>query len=79
MSIGIPKHTLLATTSGEARGKAVRELVAKIKDSSPDVRTQAWLGAGGVGAAAVRPLAGVMTDQDIMESCLIRFGTKTLI
>ena len=65
MSIGIPKNTLLATASGQARGKAVRELVAKIKDSSPDVRTQAWLGAGGVGAAAVRPLAGVMTDQDM--------------
>ena len=65
MSIGIPKNTILAATSGEARGKAVRELVAKIKDSSPDVRTQAWLGAGGVGAAAVKPLAGVMTDQDL--------------
>ena len=70
MSIGSPKDTILAAgtgpaAAGETSGKAVGELLARIKDSSPDVRTQAWLGAGGIGAAAVRPLSGVMTDQDL--------------
>jgi HEAT repeat protein len=45
--------------------QAVAELVGKIKDSSPEVRTKAWLGAGGVGAAGVGALAEVMTDKDL--------------
>src|SRR5512137_2053906 len=70
MSIGSPKDTIRAAGTGPAAagatsGKAVGELLARIKDGSPDVRTQAWLGAGGIGAAAVRPLSGVMTDQDL--------------
>lgn len=56
---------LAAGRPGQASGKAVGELIPKIKDSSPEVRTQAWLEAGSVGAVAVKPLSAVMTDQDL--------------
>lgn len=48
-----------------ARNTAVDKLIAGVKDSSDTVRTQAWLGAGPAGAPAVKPLAKVMTDNDM--------------
>ena len=50
---------------GAVRTKAVAELIEKIKDSSPEVRTKAWLGAGEVGWRAVAALAEVMTDKNL--------------
>ena len=50
---------------GVMRTKAVTELIEKIKDSDPEVRTKAWLGAGEVGWRAVTALAEVMTDEDM--------------
>ena len=47
-----------------ARKKAVEELMAGIRDENDKVRAEAWLGAGEVGTAAVKPLARVMTDKD---------------
>jgi len=47
-----------------ARKKAVEELMAGIRDENDKVRAEAWLGAGEVGAPAVKPLARVMTDKD---------------
>ncbi len=43
----------------------VDELIAKIKDKDANVRTQAWLGAGQVGAAAVGPLAAVAAGAEL--------------
>jgi HEAT repeat protein len=40
-------------------------LIAGIKSSSDDERTEAWQSAGKVGAPAVKPLAKVMTDDDL--------------
>ncbi len=40
------------------------ELIAKIKDKDDKVRGPAWQGAAPAGAAAVKPLAEVMTDPD---------------
>lgn len=37
-------------------------LLAGIQSNDPDVRTDAWLSAGAVGAPAVKPLAGVMKN-----------------
>ncbi len=51
--------------NGREKDKAAEELIAKIKDSDAEVRTKAWLSAGQVGAAAVEPLAKVMTDEDL--------------
>jgi len=48
-----------------SRSNAVKELLAGIKDASDQVRTQAWLSAGEVGAPAVIPLAETMTDDDL--------------
>ena len=44
---------------------AVKELLAGIKNASAEVRTQAWLSAGEVGAPAVIPLAEMMKDDDL--------------
>jgi len=56
---------LMAGTAGAAQNKAVDELIAKIKDESAKVRTEAWLSAGKVGAPAVKPLAKVMTNENL--------------
>ena len=52
------------TTAGAAQNKAVDELLAGVRDTSDNVRTEAWLSAGKAGAPAVKPLATVMTDSD---------------
>ena len=43
----------------------VDALIAKIKDRSDKVRAEGWASAGKVGAAAVKPLAAVMTSGDV--------------
>ena len=43
----------------------VEQLIAKIKDSDPEVRAAAWLSAGKCGAAAVPALARVMTHEEM--------------
>ena len=48
-----------------AKRRGVEKLIGKIKDNSDKVRTEGWLGAGEIGAAAVKPLAEVMTDEDM--------------
>ena len=55
----------ISKTAGAARSKkAVAKLIAGIRDDDDKVRAEAWLGAGKAGAAAVKPLAEVMTDKD---------------
>ena len=55
---------VMTGTAGAARKKAVGKLIAGIRDDDDKVRAEAWLGAGKFGAAAVKPLAKVMTDKD---------------
>jgi hypothetical protein len=43
----------------------VDALIAKIKDRNDKVRAEGWMNAGKVGAAAVKPLAAVMTSGEI--------------
>jgi hypothetical protein len=43
----------------------VDALIAKIKDRSDKVRAEGWTQAGKVGAAAVKPLAAVMTSGEV--------------
>jgi hypothetical protein len=54
----------VASVARAADATAVDELIAKIKSQDEKVRTQAWLGAGRVGAAAVKPLAETMADAN---------------
>jgi HEAT repeat protein len=53
-----------AKRKGGAKRQAVEKLIGKIKNDNDEVRTEGWLGAGQVGAAAVEPLAKVMTDKN---------------
>jgi len=59
------KKSVAGAGVGAVRTKAVTELIEKIKDTNPEVRTNAWLGAGEVGWRAVAALAEVMTDEDM--------------
>jgi HEAT repeat protein len=57
---------LAVTTSitQAADSASVDALISKIKDSDDKVRGPAWQGAGPIGASAIGPLAGLMTDAD---------------
>jgi HEAT repeat protein len=56
---------VIAQTADTALGQSVDELLAGIKSDSPEKRTQAWQSAGQIGAPAVKPLAKVMTDDNL--------------
>ena len=73
MSISNPKKVSLAIAAAgavpsvavAARKKAVSKLMAGIRDDDAKVRTEAWQSAGEVGAPAVKPLARVMTNEEL--------------
>jgi HEAT repeat protein len=56
---------VMAQTAESAPGQGLDELIAGIKSTSDKVRTETWQSAGEVGAPAVKPLAKVMTDDDL--------------
>jgi HEAT repeat protein len=56
---------VLAQTASTAQAQGLDELIAGIKSDSAEKRTQAWQSAGKVGAPAVKPLAKVMTDNNL--------------
>jgi len=56
---------VMAQTAPTAQAQGLDELIAGIKSSSDKVRTEAWQSAGEVGAPAVKPLAVVMTDEEL--------------
>ena len=56
---------MIAQTASTAQGQGVDELLAGIKSAGDNERTEAWQSAGEVGAPAVKPLANVMTDDDL--------------
>ena len=66
VSLAVAATAVFAGTAGAARSKkaAVDKLIAGIRDDDDKVRAEAWLGAGKAGAAAVKPLAEVMTDKE---------------
>lgn len=64
-SIAAGAAGVMAQTADIARGQAVDELIAGIKSNSAEKRTQAWQSAGKVGAPAVKPLAKIMTDDEL--------------
>jgi len=73
MSISNPKKVSLTIAAAgvvpsvavAARNKAVSKLMAGIRDNDASVRTEAWQSAGEVGAAAVKPLARVMANEEL--------------
>jgi len=64
VSLAAAATGVMSGTARAARKKAVEELMAGIRDENDKVRAETWLGAGEVGAPAVKPLARVMTDKD---------------
>ena len=64
VSLAAAATGVMSGTARAARKKAVDELIAGIRDENDKVRAETWLGAGEVGAPAVKPLARVMTDKD---------------
>ncbi len=65
VSLAAAAAGVMAGTAGAARKKAVDKLMAGIRDDNAKVRTEAWLSAGEVGAAAVKPLARVMSNKEL--------------
>ena len=57
------------------KGKAMDELITKLKDKNDKVRAEALLSAGRAGAPAVKPLAKVIADKNIEVS---RAGKRAL-
>ena len=56
--------TVIVGAAHAAEKVSVDELITKIKNKDDKVRGPAWQGAGPAGAAAVKPLAEVMSDSE---------------
>jgi len=65
VSIAAGAVGVVAQTAATALGQGVDELLAGIKSDSAEKRTETWQSAGEVGAPAVKPLAEVMTDDNL--------------
>ena len=65
VSIAAGAAGVMAQTASTAQGQGVDELIAGIKSNSDQERTEAWQSAGEVGAPAVKPLAKVMTGDNL--------------
>jgi len=64
VSIAAGAAGVMAQTADIAQGQGVDEL-AGIKSDSAEERTEAWQSAGEIGAPAIKPLAEVMTDDNL--------------
>jgi len=65
VSIAAGVTGVMAQMTSTAQAQGVDELIAGIKSDSAEKRTEAWQNAGEVGAPAVKPLAKVMTDDNL--------------
>jgi HEAT repeat protein len=65
VSIAAGAAGLISQTADTVQAQGVDELLAGIKSDSAEKRTQTWQSAGKVGAPAVKPLAKVMTDDNL--------------
>jgi HEAT repeat protein len=64
-SLAAGAGAVMVGTANAARSRGVKKLIAGIKDTSAETRTEAWQRAGEVGAPAVKPLAKAMTDDEL--------------
>ncbi|NQT02769.1 MAG: HEAT repeat domain-containing protein [Planctomycetes bacterium] len=65
VSLAVAATGIMSGVADAARKKGVYNLMSGIRDDDAKVRTEAWQSAGEVGAAAVKPLARVMTNKDL--------------
>jgi len=68
VNAGTATGAALAGALDEPVSTALQDLLSDIQASDPHVRTKAWQAAGGVGAAAVQPLAKVVDEGDMEVS-----------
>jgi HEAT repeat protein len=69
----------MSQTAEAADTEAVDKLISGIRDTDEKVRTEAWLGAGRVGAPAAKPLAKVMTHNDLEVARAAKRGLWKLV
>ncbi len=79
VSVGAAAAGLAATVANAADPASVEQLLARIKDSDDTVRHTAWIDAGRVGSAAVKPLAATMTHNDLEVARAARHALWTLV
>jgi HEAT repeat protein len=65
VSLAIAATGVIPSVADAARKKGIYNLMTGIRDDDPKVRTKAWQSASQVGAPAVKPLARVMTNDDL--------------
>jgi len=65
LSIASGAAGLIAQTADTAQAQGVDELITGLKSDNAEKRTQAWQSAGQVGAPAVKPLAKIMTNDNL--------------
>lgn len=65
MPVNSSQHSAVAHSATAAAAESVDGLVREIKSENPDVRTDAWRGAGEVGAPAIQPLAALVADGEM--------------
>ena len=79
VSLAIAAAGVLPSVADAARNKTVNELMAGIRDDDAKVRTEAWQSAGEVGAAAVKPLARVMTNEELEVARAAKRGVWKIV
>jgi HEAT repeat protein len=57
--------TYIKSTDPDAKTKKLNKLISKIENGNDDVRTKAWQSASEIGAAAVKPLTKLMSQQEL--------------
>ena len=65
VSLAVAATGMTSSVANAARNKPVKTLIAGIKDDDPKVRTKAWQSAGQVGAPAIKPLAKLMSSEEL--------------
>lgn len=56
---------IVSGKSDDTQNEMVDELITRIKQGSDEVRTEAWLSVCEIGAATVKPLAGLMAEKEL--------------
>ena len=79
VSVGAAAAGLAATAAHAADSASVDQLLARIKGSDDTVRHTAWIDAGRVGSAAVKPLAAVVTHEGLEVARAARHALWTIV
>ena len=79
VSVGAAAAGLAATAAHAADPASVDQLLSRIKGSDDSVRHTAWIDAGHVGSAAVKPLAATMTHAGLEVTRAARHALWSIV